>query len=337
MANSKILSNSRKVKDDEYYTLYEDIASEVSLYRDQLRGKRIICPCDWDESYNEELIYKEEGVTASTLFSSGSIKHLDLAASKERFEKDFNAIKCQFVKFLVAHADAYGIRSISVSGYNPHTGEGVKFQDVDYSNYDLVITNPPYSVFHEFINIMFENKKQFLVIGPLLALTKPEIVKYLVKNELWLGYAKQLKGFDRPDGTRLLSKNTEKGTGIPRASKWYTNLDVHYRHDRLTMTEIYVEEQYPQICNYDAIFVDKVKRIPYDYAGKMAVPVSFMQKFNPEQFEVLGSSSELAQPFYVEGKRKTGRFYTKLEDSTYKRHFDCLVIRNLNPRPTEED
>lgn len=336
MANSKILSNSKRVKDDEYYTLYEDISNEVSRYSDQLRGKRIICPCDWDESYNEELVYKEEGITASDLFTNGTIKHLDIAASKDKFEKDFDAIKCKFVKFLVAHAETYGIRSISVSGYNPHTGQGVKFQDIDYSNYDLVITNPPYSVFHEFIRIMFDYHMQFLVIGPLLALTNSEIVKHLVRNELWLGYAKQLKGFERPDGTRLLSKDTGQGTGTPRASKWYTNLDVHYRHDRLILTENYDDSLYPHICNYDAIMVSHVNKIPYDYIGKMAVPVSFMQKFNPEQFEVIGSSSELAQPFYVDGKKMSGRFYTKLSDGTYKRHFDCLVIRNLNPRPIEE-
>ena len=113
------MQKAYREKDADYYTLYEDIAAELPQYREQLRGKRIICPCDWDESYNEELVYKEEGVTASDLFSNGSIKHLDLAASKNKFEKDFDAIKCQFVKFLVAHAEAYGIRSISVSGYNP--------------------------------------------------------------------------------------------------------------------------------------------------------------------------------------------------------------------------
>ena len=100
------MQKAYREKDAEYYTLYEDIAAELPQYREQLRGKRIICPCDWDESYNEELVYKEEGVTASDLFSNGSIKHLDLAASKDKFEKDFDAIKCQFVKFLVAHAEA---------------------------------------------------------------------------------------------------------------------------------------------------------------------------------------------------------------------------------------
>ena len=165
MKHKESMQKAYREKDAEFYTLYEDIAAELPKYKDQMRGKRIICPCDWDESYNEELVYKEEGVTASDLFANGSIKHLDLAASKDKFEKDFDAIKCQFVKFLVAHAEAYGIRSISVSGYNPQTGDGVKFQDVDYSKYDLVITNPPFSLFSEFIDVMMEAGKEFLVIG----------------------------------------------------------------------------------------------------------------------------------------------------------------------------
>ena len=86
MKHKESMQKAYREKDAEYYTLYEDIAAELPQYREQLRGKRIICPCDWDESYNEELVYKEEGVTASDLFSNGSIKHLDLAASKDKFD-----------------------------------------------------------------------------------------------------------------------------------------------------------------------------------------------------------------------------------------------------------
>ena len=260
------MQKAYKEKDAEYYTLYEDIAAELPQYREQFRGKRIICPCDWDESYNEELVYKEEGVTASDLFSNGSIKHLDLAASKDKFEKDFDAIKCQFVKFLVAHAEAYGIRSISVSGYNPQTGDGVKFQDIDYSNYDLVITNPPFALFREFMDVMMKSEKEFLVIGPTTALTYKNIAGYMHDNRLWLGYAKQMKGFRRPDGSLLLSK--DKDGSVPRACKWYTNLDVKYRHDWVTLTKSYYEnpEVYPTYLNFDAIHVSSVKDIPFDWA-----------------------------------------------------------------------
>lgn len=340
MKHKEALQKAHEEKDAEYYTLYEDIASEIPRYREQLRGKRIICPCDWDESYNEELIYKEEGVTASDLFISGSIKHLDLAASKDKFEKDFDAIKCQFVKFLVAHAEAYGIRSISVSGYNPITGKGVKFQDVNYDNYDLVITNPPFYLFKEFIDVMINNEKDFLVIGPTTALTYKNISEYMHQNKLWVGYAKQMTGFKRPDGSVLLSRDKEGS--VPRACKWYTNLDVTYRHDRLTLTSSYYEnpEKYPKYLNYDAIHVHRVEDIPYDYEGHMSVPTTIMAKFNPKQFEIVGSSNNLAQkPTFKIPKNKQGgpAFYLPEGEDSVKRIFARLVIRNLTPRPTEED
>jgi len=223
MGTKKSLLKANKIKDDEFYTLYEDVANEVSLYKNQLKGKRILCPCDWDESYNEEIVYKEEGfVGPSNLFATGgTIKRIDIKASKKKIEKDLALIKCNFIKFLVAHAEDYKIKTISVSGYNPSNGEGVRFQDVDYSKYDLVITNPPFSQFREFIDTIFKNKMKFLVIGPLTAITYRDIFNHIKDNEMWLGYAKQLSGFRLLDDTLVLSKNPEGS--VPRACKWYTN------------------------------------------------------------------------------------------------------------------
>lgn len=333
MGNNASLSSAKSKKDDEYYTLYEDISSELPKYKEQLKGKRIICPCDWDESYNEELVYKEEGVSASELFSFGSIKHLDITASKERIEKDFDKIKCNFVKFLVAHAETYGIKSISVSGYNPKTGEGVKFQDVNYSNYDLVITNPPFSAFQEFVHTMMKNNMEFLIIGPLVALAYKDMFTYIQGNRMWLGYAKQLVGFERPNGDILLSKNPEGS--VPRACKWYTNLDVTYRHDKMILTESYYEnpDNYPKYINYDAIDVNKVASIPFDYEGKMGVPTTFITKYNPEQFEIIGISGIVAEkPRIKLPKNQQGgpAFYTNIKGKI-SRKFTKLVIRNLHP------
>ena len=145
------LQGSKQKRDDEYYTLFQDIADEVSLYLPQLRGKRILCPCDWDESYNEEIVYKEEGyVLDRDLFAAeGTIKNIDIAKTREKIEKRMDLVKCQFVYYLLNQAEECGIRSISVSGYNPKTNEGVRFQDIDYSHYDVIITNPPFSQFDE--------------------------------------------------------------------------------------------------------------------------------------------------------------------------------------------
>ena len=113
------LQGSKRKRDDEYYTLFQDIADEVSRYLPQLRGKRILCPCDWDESYNEEIVYKEEGyVLGRDLFGAeGTIKNIDIAKTREKIEKRMDLVKCQFVYYLLNQAEEYGFRSISVSGY----------------------------------------------------------------------------------------------------------------------------------------------------------------------------------------------------------------------------
>ncbi|TSC93770.1 MAG: N-6 adenine-specific DNA methylase EcoRI [Parcubacteria group bacterium Licking1014_1] len=287
MGTKQSLYKAHKIKDDEFFTLFEDVSNEVSHYKEQLKGKRIICPCDWDESYNEEVVFKEEGFIgpSNLLDKGGTIKKIDIKASKKKIEKPLSLIKCNFVKFLVAHADAYGIKSISVSGYNPANGKGVKFQDVDYSKYDLVITNPPFSQFRDFIETMFKNKMDFLVVGPITAITYKEIFSHIKDNKMWLGYAKQLSGFRLADGTLVLSKNPEGS--VPRACKWYTNLDVAYRHDKMILTENYSPEKYPKYDNYDGIEVSQTKKIPHNYTGTMGVPVTFLTKFNPDQFEIV--------------------------------------------------
>ncbi len=209
MGTKQSLYKANKIKDDEFYTLYEDIANEISLYKEQLKGKKILCPCDWDESYNEEVIYKEEGFVAPSnlLDTGGTIKRIDIKASKKKIEKELALIRCNFVKFLVAHADTYGIISISTSGYNPSIGKGVRFQDIDYSKYDLVITNPPFSQFREFIDAMFKNNMKFLVIGPLTAITYRDIFNHIKDNKMWLGYSKQLSGFRLLDGGFVITRS----------------------------------------------------------------------------------------------------------------------------------
>ena len=289
MSKEKLL-NSYNNKNDEFYTLYDDIAAELPNYRDQLRGKRIICPCDWDESLFEEIVYNDgEFVPAANLFSDGgTIKNIDIPASLKRVEKNIDLVKCNFVKFLISHAEAYGIKSISVSGYNPATGEGIRFQDINYSKYDLVITNPPFSVFREFIDVMFANDIKFLVIGPQNAITYKETFEYIKSNQLWLGYHHHLTGFILPDGTIL-----KKNDALPRCCCWFTNLDVKYRHDKLILTEKYSPERFPNYYNYCGIDVNETKAIPYDYRGHMGVPITFMQKYNPDQFEIIGKGVQV--------------------------------------------
>lgn len=323
MADVKRLEKSRLTKNDEFYTLYEDIAAELPNYREQLRGKRIICPCDWDESFQEALVYKEEGYVAphSLISLGGTIKRIEIAETKAKIERDLGTVKCNFIKFLVAHAEAYGIKSISVSGYNPATDEGVRFQDIDYSNYDIVITNPPFSQFREFIDTMFRNKMKFLIIGPANAAAYPETFQHIQDNELWLGYHHHMTGFILPTG-EILPKND----ALVRYCCWYSNLDVKYRHDKLILTEKYDPQRNPTYYNFDAIDVSKTNEIPYDYDGYMGVPITFLQKYNPEQFEIIGLSIRVKKKFRFNGD-KADLWYEK-DGKPWKCPFRRIIIRN---------
>lgn len=341
MANdSRMLSQSKKAADDEFYTLYEDIAAELPNYKEQLRGKRIICPCDWDESLDEALVYaSEEYVAGNDLFSGGTVKIIDSDKTDNKIMKDIRAVNCNFVKYLLSHAEDWGIESVAVSGYNPATGEGVKFQDIDYSNYDVVITNPPFSQFREFIATMFKNDMEFLVIGPQNAITYQDVFAHIMANEMWIGYHYHLAGFTKPDGTVI-----GKQDNLARSCCWFTNLQVDYRNDEIILVEQYDSEKYPKYVNYDAIHVGKTKDIPFDYDGLMGVPITFLQKYNPEQFEIVGYSLEVARPIRecvesdAEYTKGGNAFYLKVGDKKYKRQFGRIAIRNrkpLNPKREE--
>ena len=326
MGNKKSLEKANRQKYDEYYTLYQDIADEVPHYRDQLRGKRILCPCDWDESFDEIFVYKAEASRKTDLFGEGAVRNIDLSRSGGKgIERELGLIRCNFAKFLVAHAEDYGLRSVSVSGYNPRTGQGIPFQSIDYSQYDLIITNPPFSLFREFIDVMMKAGKEFLVIGPLTATTYKNVFRYMRENRIWLGYAKQLSGFILADGTKLLAKDKEGS--VARACKWYTNLDVSIRRDRLILTEAYDPEKYPRYFNYDAIEVGKVKQIPCDWEGEMGVPPSFFSKYNPEQFEIIGQGQ------YIEKTRrcKDNCLWIGEDEAHLRKPFDRIIIRNRHP------
>lgn len=318
------MQKSKSVKNDEFYTLWQDIADELPKYREQFRGKHVLCPCDWDESYSEALVYKEEGYVApNNLFSTGgAVKRINIARSKNKIERNLDSVKCNFVKFLVSHAEDYGIKSVSVSGYDPASGQGVKFQNIDYGKYDIVITNPPFSVFREFIATLFANKMKFLIIGPTNALTYKDMFGHVQRNEMWLGYHHHMTGFALPNGD-ILPKND----ALVRYCCWYTNLDVSYRHDKVILTKKYNSVRNPRYDNYDGIEVDKTADIPYDYGGNMGVPVTFLQKYNPDQFEILGIDR------YTEGNQTPNKRFI----IGGKEKFARIVIRNKEVYHDEDD
>ena len=336
-SGNEYLGRAKAAQEDEFYTTYEAVSAELTKYAEQLRGKRIICPCDWDESLDEVLVYaSEDYVAGHDLFSSGgSVKVVDTDATDAKVMKDIGLVSCNFVKFLIAHAEAYGIASIAVSGYNPATEEGVRFQDIDYSNYDVAITNPPFSQIREFVDVMFGSGMDFLILAPQTALKYGNVFPHIMRDEMWPGYFNGSMEFKVPDyyeprKTRYRQDETGQKWRSLGNICWLTTLDVSYRHDRMILVEEYSPERYPTYENYDAIEVGKVSEIPYDYEGKMGVPITFLNKYNPDQFEIVGlGTGELAKQIGIT-KNYRGRtdLAYKDADGNDVRPFDRIVIRN---------
>lgn len=271
---------------------------------------------------DEVCVYaSEDEIAGGQLFSSGTVKTIDASKSAGHIEKDIRLIKCNFVKYLVSHAEEWGIASISVSGYNPATGEGVRFQDVDYSRYDICVTNPPFSQFIEFIETMFKGNMKFIVIGPQDAPTYQSVYRHIHDNEMWLGYRYHLAGFLRPDGTRIGRQDN-----LARSCCWFTNMEVSYRNRRQVFDSEYDPETYPRYDNFNAIHVPFSRDIPYDYDGPMGVPVTFLQKYCPKQFRLLGltDNTRMLRDLEIPGCAKYDRPYLNGD-----RKFPRLFIQKI--------
>ena len=212
---------------------------------------------------------------------------------------------------------------------------------------DIVVTNPPFSLFRDYVDILIKHQKKFIIIGNVNAITYKEIFPLLKNNQMWIGAS--IHSGDRkfyvPDDYPL----NAAGCGVEpdgkryirvKGVRWYTNLDVSYRHDKMILTEKYDPEKNPRYCNYDGVDVGKTVDIPYDFEGAMGVPITFLQKYNPDQFEILGSSGTLAgeAPADLPKKLKGGpRFYIRKADGSYKRLFEKLVIRNREVYHDDDD
>lgn len=203
---------------------------------------------------------------------------------------------------------------------------------------DIIITNPPFSLFREFVDWIMEANKKFLIIGNKNAITYKETFKYIKENKLWLGVS-IANIFDIPkfdeNGKEMLDKNNksicEQTKNITGLTRWFTNLEHKKRYQQMhfmTMEENLRHNKkdlpngYEKYDNYDAIEVPKVSLIPSDYDGVMGVPITYLGNHNPKEFEIIGSSAIFAKPIIINGERKTGRFYIKNE-----RKYDRLLIQ----------
>ena len=259
MANIS-LHTARKVKNDEFYTRLEDINEEMNHYEDKFRGKVVFCNCDdpkWSNFWKYfHLNFKELGLKKliSTYYDRNNPTY------KMVYEgSDDNDIEAGVKTTLEGNGDFRNQECLDL-----------------LDECDIVVTNPPFSLFRTYVATLMEHNKKFLIIGNKNAITYKEFFPLLKENKVWLGCT-NVKEFLQPDGS--IKKFGNIG--------WFTNLDVAKRHEKLILWKHYTPEEYPKYDNYDAINIDKVADIPCDYDGVMGVPITFLDKYNPEQFEIV--------------------------------------------------
>lgn len=266
MAANKNLHQAKKAKNDEFYTQLTDIEKECFHYREHFRDKVIYCNCD---DARESNFFKYFAMN----FEFFGLKKLITTGYKAYgkgvclvYEGDKNGNKV---------ADDNEIQVTELKGDGDFRSE----ECIELlKQADIVVTNPPFSLFREYVAQLVEYEKKFLIIGNKNAITFKEIFPLIKDNKLWMGIT-------NPDEYMLPNGNiTQSVKGLCR---WFTNLEHKKRNEELILYKQYFEECYPKYDNYDAIEVSKVAEIPVDYEGVMGIPITFLDKYNPNQFEIV--------------------------------------------------
>ena len=281
MSTNANLHKAKDAKNDEFYTQLTDVSKELMHYKQHFKDKTVLCNCD-DPT---------------------------LSAFWKYFHLNFSALGLK--KLISTHYDkTQSTYKMEYTGGNDNDIEvGVKTSlegNGDFRNQecldildeaDIVVTNPPFSLFREYVAVLMEHEKKFLIIGSLNAVKYSECFPFIMNNQMWLGN-NNVHNFMQPDGTVKKFGNIN----------WYTNLDFAKRHEKIILWKEYNDKEYPKYETYDAIEVSKVTNIPVNYNGIMGVPISFMSKYNPEQFEIVGEFNhgsdnifDLAKPI-INGK-----------------------------------
>lgn len=278
MAKNKNLTNAKKAKNDEFYTLISDIEKEVKHYKKWFEGKVVYLNCDDPEESNFWKFFELN-------FEEYKLKKL--------ISTHYDAEKPTYKLELSADIDGDGkiTKSDIVKTPLKQNGDFRSEESIELlKEADVVVTNPPFSLFREYISQLVKYKKKFLVIGNQNAITYKEIFPLIRNNEIWLGNRKMAPFEFRLPKTateyKRIDDNGEKYATLGSVC-WFTNLPVKRFNEELTFVKKYDPTKYPKYDNYDAINVDKVVDIPADYKGVMGVPITFLYSYNPKQFDIV--------------------------------------------------
>ena len=314
--SNKNLHKASASKNDEFYTQLIDINNELIRYKEQFKGKVVFCNCDDPKESNfvkyfsinfEHLGLKKLIATHykdSILFADEAPYKLEYSGNKKGGRlPEAN----DFMTKLIGTGDFRSEECIAI-----------------LKEVDIVVTNPPFSLFREFVALLIEHGRKFLILGDQNALTYKDIFKLVQHNKLWLGYENGgTKWFQVPMEYDIPTESRKKIVdGVKYISMgrilWFTNLDTTKRHERLNLYKKYSPEEYPKYDNYDAINVNRYMDIPMDYAALMGVPITFIDKYNPDQFEIIGIDR------YLEDNPNYGKRFSIDGNEIYAR----VIIRN---------
>lgn len=303
MAKNSQLNSAKNAKKDEFYTQLSDIENELKHYKKHFKGKTVLCNCD-DPRVSNFFHYFAYN------FEHLGLKRLITTCYKNQERDLFSQNDSERAIWLEYFGDRNGNRVPDPEEIGIHYFEG----DGDFRSAeciellkqaDIVVTNPPFSLFREYVAQLVEYGKKFIIVGHQNAIKYKEIFPLIVQNKLWLGH-----GF-KGGAAHFISKYQDVAAagdhreGMIRVSgvAWFTNLDFPKRHEELILFKKYSEDEYPKYDSYDAIEIGKTENIPEDYDGIMGVPITFLNKYNPEQFEIVGefnhgcdSEYDLAKP-----------------------------------------
>ena len=296
MTNKSSNKNLHKAKDskkDEFYTQLPDIENELKHYKDHFKGKVVYCNCDDPRmsnffhyfSYNFEKLGLKKLIT--TCYKSQDMDLYSKNDSEQAIYLEYNGDKNGD---RVPNPEEIGIHYLKGDG-DFRSAECIEL----LKQADIVVTNPPFSLFREYVEQLIKFDKKFLIIGNVNAITYKEIFRLIKQNQLWLGAS--IHSGDREFGVPTSYPLNSAGFRVDtngnkfirvKGVRWFTNLDYKERHEDLILFKTYDPKEYPKYENYDAINVDKTKDIPMDYDGHIGVPITFLDKYNPEQFEIIG-------------------------------------------------
>ena len=325
MANSA-LTAAKAAKKDEFYTQLTDIEKELAHYKEHFRGKTVLCNCD-DPRVSNFFKY------FTLNFDHLGLKRVIATCYKSQSVDLFSTHDCEQAVYQIydGERDTNNMPDENEIAVKPLKGDG-DFRSAEcielLKQADIVVTNPPFSLFREYVAQLIKYEKKFLIIGNKNALTYKELFPLIKNNLMWTGYRGFAGGmWFKSDYEGKTEKIIDGQRIINVPSIWFTNLDIKKRHEDLPLYKRYTPEEFPKYDNYDAINVNKTSDIPCDYNGVMGVPITFLDKYNPEQFEIIDARDCTD----IDKLKKKSTYLVKDKDSAIngKATYARILIRKL--------